>query len=88
MFEISCVHVCNANCILFLLHFEMCHTCVNTFVTLTFTHLYMHVIYIKGKGRNIYLCLCLANRVNFHHFFLPRLAILQIVYTCVGQLPF
>jgi hypothetical protein len=33
MFEISYVHVWNAKCLIVFLHFEMCHICVNMFLS-------------------------------------------------------
>jgi hypothetical protein len=33
MFEISYVHVWNATCLIVFLHFEMCHICVNMFLS-------------------------------------------------------
>jgi hypothetical protein len=38
MFEISCVHVDNANCNYVFLHVAMCDTCVNILIYPTFTY--------------------------------------------------
>ncbi len=81
-FEMSHVRVYNANCTkeIIFLPVQMWHNCVNIFIYLIFTLLYLHGMY-KLNLNYLLLTFYPANKINVHHLPLPLCDLSFDLYT-------